>query len=239
MKTIILLFLILISGCKKDSAKVSEKNSDAGTASENADHGSDKILAENNSTNDIKPIGYVQYAISAIPGDIKYQGSVIAMAKWKDKLGENILFVTETAERSTEDTRSKELFGYHYIVSDDETKQLWKINDFVNDCPLDLTLRYMDRSLEITDLDNNGIAESSFLYRLACKGDVSSDDMKLLMHEGKEKYAIRGIMDIMLNGRPFQKGEMNIDPSFNNAPEVFKNYSITKWDKYKTDNIGN
>ena len=38
---------------------------------------------------------------------------------------------------------------------------------------------------------------------------MSSDDLKLLMHEGKEKYAIRGLMDITLNGKPFQKGEMN------------------------------
>lgn len=239
MKTFILLLLILIAGCKKEPANVSEKIPDKDPAAANSEQVEENSNAENNSVNDQKPIGNVQYAITGIPGEIKYQGTIIAMAKWKDALGDNVVFVTETSEVTSEDSRSKELFGYHYIIDKDGVEQLWKINDFVKDCPLDLTLRYMDRSLEITDLDSNGTAESSFLYRLACKGDVSSDDMKLLMHEGKEKYAIRGIMDITLNGEPFQKGEMNIDPSYKNAPEVFSEYSKARWDKFKTDRIGN
>lgn len=231
--------MIIISGCKKDPASVSEKNGGMESASENAELGTDNIKAENNSENNKKPIGYVQYAISKIPGEIKYQGSVIAMAKWEDKLGENLLFVTETAENSNEDTRSKELYGYHYILNDDGAEQLWRIYDFIKDCPVDLTLSYLDKSLEITDLDSNGIAESTFIYRMGCKGDVSSDDSKLIMHEGKEKYAIRGIMDMTLNGKSYQKGEMNLDPSYNNASVSFKEYSISKWNKFKTDEIGN
>ena len=229
-----------MAGCGKDKAKVSEKLSDPESKTENSGSGSEtasETISEVGSSADKKPIGYVQYTISKIPEEIKYQGTIIAMAKWKDALGDNVVFVTETAETSNEDTRSKELYGYHYILNDD-TGQLWRIYDFVKDCPLDLTLRYMDRSLEVTDLDSNGIGESSFLYRLACKGDVSSDDLKLIMHEGRDKYAIRGIMDIYLNGKLFQKGEMNLDPSYQNAPGKFSEYSVSKWNKFKTDNIG-
>lgn len=238
MKTVILLFLILIIGCKKEPASVSEKNSDSNISFDKREPDTENDKAENTSANDIKPISYVQYAISNVPDEIKYQGSVVAMAKWKDKLGENLVFVTETSEKSTEDSRSKELFGYHYVNSRNEEEQLWRIYDFVKDCPVDLTLTYINKSLEITDLDSNGIAESSFLYRMSCKGDVSSDDLKLLMHEGKEKFAIRGLMDMTLNGKPYQKGEMNIDPSFKNAPGVFLVYAKDKWDEYKTDKLG-
>ncbi len=238
MKIIILLFLIIIIGCRKEPASVSEKNMDSEPNSVDAELSSDKVKAENNTTIDKKPVGYVQYGISEIPGEIKYQGSVISMAKWKDELGENIVFVTETSEKSTEDSRSKEIYGYHYILNDNGAEQLWRIYDFIKDCPVDLTLSYIDKSLEITDLDSNGIAESSFIYRMSCKGDVSSDDMKLIMHEGKEKYAIRGIMEMTLDGKPYQKGEMHMDPSFSNAPEVYSKYSESKWNKFKTDNIG-
>ncbi len=226
-------------GCNKEPADVSEKISGKDSPHVNSENAEKFNKAENDPANDKKPIGYVQYSISKIPGDIQYKGSVTAMAKWEDKLGENLLFVTETAENSNEETRSKELYGYHFILNDEGAVQLWRIYDFIKDCPVDLTLSYMDKSLEITDLDSNGIAESSFIYRMGCKGDVSSDDMKLIMHEGKEKYAIRGIMDMTLNGKLYQKGEMNPDPSYDNVSDSFKEYSISKWNKFRTDEIGN
>ena len=116
---------------------------------------------------------------------------------------------------------------------------MWKINDFVKDCPVDLTLEYIDRSLVITDLDKNGIGESSFLYKMSCKGDVSSDDMKLIMHEDKNKYAIRGSMDLKMNGQELEKGSMKTDPSFDKAPPEFLEYARKQWNIFKTENVGN
>ena len=97
----------------------------------------------------------------------------------------------------------------------------------------------MPKSISITDLDKNGIAESIFIYRMSCKGDVSADDMKLLMHEGETKYALRGTMNLFVNGENTQKGEMKVDDSFDKAPKVFLDYAKIQWTKYQTEKVGN
>lgn len=251
MKTVLLIVSIIFISCSKGDNKSAEGSNSTIKSEYDAVKTSKKELKDssdiyerdstvNNKTNQTaSDLGYIQYGISKIPEGIKYSGSVTAMAKWDDKLGSNILFITETAENSNEDNRSKELFGYHYILENSEYNQLWKINDFIRECPVDLTLEYIPNSLVITDLDKNGIAESSFLYKMSCKGDVSSDDMKLIMHEGKNKYAVRGTMELMMNGRVLEKGSMKTDPSFDKAPEEFLGLAVKQWNKFKTENAGN
>jgi hypothetical protein len=116
---------------------------------------------------------------------------------------------------------------------------LWKTNDFVKECPVDVTLEYMPKSISITDLNKNGIAESIFIYRMSCKGDVSADDMKLLMHEGDTKYAIRGTMNLFINGEESEKGSMTVDASFDKAPKEFLEFAKAEWKKFQTEKVGN
>lgn len=242
MKTFLFISILFFFGCGKDSKKSPEESampSVKESAAEKINSGISKDTIEKNNTNQISTdLGYIKYGISKVPESIQYSGSVVAMAQWDDKLGSNIVFITESAEISNEDTRSKELYGYHYITDNSEYVRLWKINDFIKDCPVDLTLEYTDKSLIITDLNQNGIGESSFLYKLSCKGDVSSDDMKFIMHEDKNKYAIRGTMNLVMNGQELEKGNMKVDPSFDNAPLEFLEYAKKQWNKFKTENVG-
>lgn len=243
MKTFLFISIIFLFGCSKVTKKSPDESampSVKESAAYKLNSGISKDTIEKNDSKQIATdLGYIKYGISKVPEGIQYSGSVVAMAQWDDKLGSNILFVTETSENSNEDTRSKELFGYHYITDNSENVLLWKINDFIKDCPVDLTLEYLDKSLEITDLDKNGIGESSFLYKMSCKGDVSADDMKLIMHEDKNKYAIRGTMNLMMNGQVLEKGSMKVDPSFNKAPLEFPEYAEKQWNRFKTENVGN
>jgi hypothetical protein len=72
---------------------------------------------------------------------------------------------------------------------------------------------------------------------MACKGDVSPDDMKLIMHEGENKYAIRGTMLLKITGEKPYGGEMKIDASFDKAPEEFVEFAKSQWKKYYTVTI--
>jgi hypothetical protein len=87
-------------------------------------------------------------------------------------------------------------------------------------------------------MDNNGIAENTFLYKMSCKGDVSPDDMKLIMHEGASKYAVRGSMILEMDGQKYG-GEMKPDASFDKAPQEFLPYAIDQWNKFKTEKLNN
>jgi hypothetical protein len=183
----------------------------------------------------------ITYSSKDIPADIlrKIEGEIVASAGFTDLDGKNIVLITESEQSSGNDaTAGKSLFGYHFI-GDNESQLLWKIQDFIRDCEVDVTLEYIENSLSVSDIDEDGIGESTFLYKLSCKGDVSPDDLKLLMHEGDKKYAIRGSMDLDVTGYGLEKGVMNIDASFNNAPSGFKDFAVERWNKFKLERIGN
>jgi hypothetical protein len=179
----------------------------------------------------------LKFNVKDIPGGAGYKGRIVASAEWEDKNGTNIVLISETdLTPGNDDGQNKELFGYHYIVSGG-TSKLWQINDFVKDCPVDVTLEYIPNSLSVTDLNENGIAESTFLYKLSCKGDVSPDDLKLMMHEDDTKYAIRGetLVRYKTDGRTYEEGgKYTPDAAFQNAPAGFFEYAKEQWEKFKT-----
>ena len=87
---------------------------------------------------------------------------------------------------------------------------------------------FINNSLTITDLDDDGIAESTFLYKLSCRSDVSPSILKLMMHENDNKYALRGIMYIDIQDHR-EGGDYKVDKAFNNAPGVFLQYAKEQW----------
>ncbi|MBI5402145.1 MAG: hypothetical protein HY959_01980 [Ignavibacteriae bacterium] len=207
---------------KQEEKNVSQGNTSTG--------GSDEIIMKDFDKNDL-------------PSDVKYQGSIFNGKRWSDKNGENIIILTTTKEHSSgtkgfdgEFERSKELYGYQYVKKSDGWSQLWKINDFIEKCPLDLTLEFIGGSLSVTDLNKNGIGETTFLYKMTCRGDVSPCDMKLIMHEGETKYAIRGVMKMYVDNR-WYGGDYKVDKSFNDAPSGFLDYAKEQWNKFKTEKL--
>ena len=179
-----------------------------------------------------------------LPSDVKYQGSIINGKRWSDKNGENIVILTITKEHKSgkkggegEDMMNRELYAYQYIKKSDGWSQLWKVNDLINECPVSLTLNFLSGSLTVTDLNKDGIGETTFLYELCCRGDVSPCDMKLIMHEGEKKYAVRGTRKLFVDGG-WQGGEMKVDKSFDDAPSGFLEYAKEQWNNYKTEKLG-
>jgi len=225
--------LVIFIGCSKNKQtdNESKKNESHGN------HTSNITTPQNASDNSSQTDGIrnLSYEPGRLPDGVKYDGKVVASAKWEDDNGQNYLLISETEIKNQDkDSRMKELFAYQYIVNGENAKQMWKIYDFIKECPVDVTLSYMPKSISVTDLDNNGIAETTFIYRMSCKGDVSEDDMKLIMHEGETKYAIRGTMKLILEGQTYG-GTTNIDPSFNTAPKEFLDYAKGMWSKFQTE----
>jgi hypothetical protein len=216
---------------KKDT-RTDEKTEEKTDAKENkSTGGTDEIIMKDFNKNDL-------------PLDVKYQGSIISGKRWSDKNGENIIILTTTKEHSTgkkgyddEYERAKELYGYQYVNKSSAWSQIWKVNDFIDECPVDLTLGFLGGSLTVTDLNKDGIGETTFLYELCCRGDVSPCDMKLIMHQGETKYAIRGTRKLFVDGG-WQGGEMKVDKSFDDAPSGFLDYAKEQWNKFKTEKLG-
>ncbi|OGR06816.1 MAG: hypothetical protein A3K23_02125 [Desulfobacca sp. RBG_16_58_9] len=187
----------------------------------------------------------------ALPKEISYKGEIVAGGRWLDKNGENLLLLCETGSFNSpvppnsrdnpygEWGRAAELHSYHYVKDKEKHRLLWKLYDFVEICPYDLDLAFLPNSLTITDLDHNGIAESTFLYKLGCRSDLSPVQLKLIMHEGKAKYAIRG--ETIVPGDPPQKkigGQQIIDPVFHRAPKVFLDHAVQQWNAFVEERFG-
>jgi len=176
-----------------------------------------------------------------LPSGIKFSGNIVDGKRWVDKSGENILILTETGKKKGskqvfdgEYTFSSELFGYHFLNMGGDYILLWKVNDFIKDCGFDLTLNHINNSLSITDLNKNGIGESTFLYRMSCRSDVSPSELKLMMHEGSDKYALRGRMYINMQEMK-EGGEYKVDKSFDSAPAGFLDYAKSQWREYREE----
>lgn len=145
-------------------------------------------------------IAAVKLSPSKIPSGIKVKGRITDTFHWSDSLGTNFLILAGTGlvQGQNEDEQSQQIFASHYVSTDTGYRLLWKLTDGVLDCPLDLEAGFLPGSTGITDLDKDGIAETTLVYRLSCRGDVSPSDMKLIMHEDTVKFALRGVrwMDI-------------------------------------------
>ena len=249
MKNIIILligFFLLTSCnlCKKlsDSSdeevvELEKNKKEKSVETHNHNDYEDESKVETKRDDDIKMLTFDK---RDLPSEVSYDGYIVTGKRWIDKNGENILILTKTDIRTKPDEYNEEtlstaeLFAYHYVYSRGSFKLLWKIYDFIKDCMFDVTLDFINNSLSITDLDNNGYAESTFLYKLACRSDVSPAMLKLMMHEDDNKYALRGEMYINIQGYR-EGGDYKVDKAFNNAPDVFLQYAKEQWAEFSQE----
>ncbi len=174
---------------------------------------------------------------SGIPDAIKkdLSGKLQYAINWDDKLGINfLLFTTKNmASKAGEDALDYNLFAYHYIYNNkNDFKRLWKTQDFDKECMFDSQLRLLEESVKISDLDGDKIAETTYIYTLGCISDLSPYDMKLIMHEGKEKMAIRGQVRLSIDGYLEDNAKINytIDSeSFKEQPSQFQQFAEDYW----------
>lgn len=177
-----------------------------------------------------------------LPKEMKFDGKIKNAVKWTDKLGENIVILTETGKylnkkiKHETDGLDAELFAYHYIISNDSIKQTWRIYDYVFDCPVDIEASFIKNTFQVTDLNNDGIAEIWLMYKTVCHGDVSPCDMKIIMYQGRQKFAMRGqnrVYDgILENGiKHYTGGEYQFDQAFKTGPKEFLEFAKKLWSK--------
>lgn len=169
--------------------------------------------------------------------NLEYEGKIVHGEEWTDANGKNLAIFTsklvEVAAHEGPAEQSVYLYAYHYADNGDGYKLLVKIQDWEEKCDLVNHAQIRLKTVKVTDLDNDGIAELTFIYRLGCNGDPTPIPMKLMMLENGEKYAIRGTTLVVLSPEYIYGGEMKVDPSFNNAPKEFLEFAKKLWETDK------
>lgn len=215
-------------------------------------------------TNTAITVSAVPITAEQLPAVVKFNGKFQQAWQWKDKLGENILvtalvepFEDKQKNEYGEEGQSAELNAYHYIKKDGDYQLLWKINDGEKSCPFDITCGFIKDAITVTDLDKDGIGETTLSYRKACRSDVSPSEMKLIMYENTDKYSLKGLSwlkyspedtmmvtvnDANLETLPGYKkkedeylktfGRYETEKDFASAPPEFLAYARQQWMKF-------
>ncbi|HEX2608866.1 MAG TPA: hypothetical protein VHK91_15890 [Flavisolibacter sp.] len=174
---------------------------------------------------------------AGIPKAVTYVGQVKSAIQWKDMAGNHVVVLAEKGPyqnpkyKHEEDGSDGELYAYHYLLID-TAALIWKLYDYVRDCPLDMEAEFIQNSLSVTDLDKDGVGEIWFLYRIACHGDVSPAELKLFLYQGRQKYAMRGQTKVRISEKETIGGDYQFDAAFHAAPKVFRDYAQMLWKKF-------
>ena len=141
-----------------------------------------------------------------VPATLKLPGKLLEAWRWRDANGENILLISRTAARpeakmkNLEHERYTELYARQYVSQGEPNyRELWRLYDANRYCWGDMELGPLPGATAVTDLDHDGYTETTLLYKLSCRTDTSPAAMKLVMHEGTAKYALRGQMVQLAN----------------------------------------
>lgn len=179
----------------------------------------------------------IKMAIKDIPESIPYEGKVKEAIRWKDTEGTHIVLATETGiyidknvEHESEGADAA-LYVYHYILNNGHPQLAWKIQDFIYDCPVDIVVSFIKNTLQTTDLNSDGVPEIWVMYKTVCHGDISPADMKIIMYQGKKKYAMRGTTKVQIAVDSYEGGAYKFDKGFTAAPEKFRQFAQSLWNK--------
>lgn len=142
--------------------------------------------------------------------------------EWTDASGLNALLLSYDTDGAQ---HKRDIYINLYHENDGKVSKVWDIQDFgAADCKM----TFVTNSLQVIDLDNDGMKEVSFMYQSECSNSDTSITKLMLMHKG-EKLAIRG----KFSHTHLTEFERNIDPSVAKQPAIFKNFMLMNWNEFK------
>ena len=206
--------------------------------------------------------------LEQLPDRVPQAGELAAARTWTDAEGAHLLTVfikeaTTTGDpEMAEDEFASEMAGrillaQQYTLRNDSiaaTEWMWE--SLVDQCPLDLTLR-LD-TVYLTDLDRDGRREVTLVVSRSCKGDVSPDELQVVLHEGGDRMLLEGYHWLPQMDGPFDttssRSLAEIDDvatleeqlgtlaaygryaraeGFGGRPEVFRQFAEQVWDFHR------
>lgn len=176
------------------------------------------------------------FATADLPGDFEVRGSVMGGLRWTDNNGDNfIVFSNETLEGDDSDCEAVPcdpktllLRADHIAVASSGTQVLRRMKAREANCEFDLVSTIVEQSLGVTDLDEDGIGEASFAFRISCASDMGPLVLKLLLFEGGDKYIIRGHTRYADQDLGDDK---EIDALLRKADSRFLDHATALWDR--------
>ncbi len=172
-----------------------------------------------------------------LPKSISVKGELTEAFQFADQTTSYYIILSKDGPKPSkntdnEDNKDASLFAHCYSANNGTIALLWKVQDFVKTCPFDIECRFAPNSFSVTDLNNNGEAEIWLVYSFACRSDVSPADMKIIMYEGKNKFAMRGTTKTEIEKGKFEGGNYTFDKALEACSKEIKDFARVLWDKH-------
>ncbi|PIF23919.1 M949_RS01915 family surface polysaccharide biosynthesis protein [Candidatus Pantoea floridensis] len=164
------------------------------------------------------------------PVNSTFAKDLISSTKWNDNSGEHTLVIEKQI--------SKDQSGEHLSI-----KQLtqgnvdWVLNDYVNDCILDIKLDVVTDSVEVNKTISDGVGTVLFAYKIGCIGGLDPVTVKYFAYKYGVKHSLRGEEHIVVESGSYG-GENPPIPDYNlKKDKPLLNYMLKKWKAISTTKI--
>jgi hypothetical protein len=121
-------------------------------------------------------------------------------------------------------TETQLIYAYHYRETSDGINLVNEYRDSVVNCEFDIIMDHVKGCYFVTDMDEDDMAEITFMYRKTCTTDISPSTQVLKIIEGNDVYSVTGRSLVFEEG-----GEFELGPEFENAPDGFKEHAEGIW----------
>ena len=157
--------------------------------------------------------------------------------QWTDVNGKNYFvrslgFPDETNMRGLDGnpTETQYIYAYHYRETSDGISLVHEYKDSVVNCEFDIIMDHVKDCFFVTDMDEDDMAEFTYMYRMTCTTDISPSTQVLKIVEGHDVYTVTGLSEVFEEG-----GEYELGPEFENAPEGFREHATGIWEDFKDE----
>lgn len=147
--------------------------------------------------------------------------------RWKDNSGEHLLVIKKEINQNN--------IGEHLSVKQvTKGKDDWILNDYVNDCEVDINLNLIKESIEVNNSFADGEGTVLFAYKIGCIGGIDPVTVKYFAYKNGVKYSLRGEEHIIVENGGYG-GESPPVPDYNlKNDKQLLNYMLKKWRSIST-----
>lgn len=155
---------------------------------------------------------------------------LIPNEKWIDSSGEHTLMI----EKETFNNHTGEHLSVKQVTSG---RVDWVLNDYANDCEVDINLDVISESIEVNRKFSEGEGTVLFAYKIGCIGGIDPVTVKYFAYKNGVKHALRGEEHIIVENGSYG-GENPPIPDYNlKNDKPLLNYMLKKWKAISTTKI--
>lgn len=168
--------------------------------------------------------------LEQIPEKLKsdIHDSIVCYKRFTDTLGRHIVFLTRSHKVAADGKETISLKVLQFSELDSNWTREWIIKDWVDCRNLDIEAYFHKDSFRLTDLDSNGILETSVAYAMTCTGGIEPKSTKVIMRQGETKYAVRGQSLVRISDDVVYGGEFKVDAMLKDDPRFYE-FLLNTW----------